>query len=121
MSDNHFARDVIDRMLDSETERHIAEQKAALAAHPDWAEGHLHLGLLYRIHRTLRDAAKRELLRALELKPGLAEAHIAIGEIYLAEGDFARAREHAGFAAQLGNPRLLQQIERHAPPQEPHT
>src|ERR1051325_10468286 len=109
-----FTRKVVDQMLDAETERHIAEQKAALEAAPDWAEGHLHLGLLYRIHRQFRDDAMRELLRALELKPSLAEAHIALGEIYIAEGDFPRARELAEYAAQFGNSRLLEQIERHS-------
>ena len=101
-------------MLDAETERHIAEQKAALAAQPDWAEGHLYLALLYRVHRTLHVEAKHELLRALELKPSLAEAHIALGEIYLAESDFTRAREQAEYAAQFGNRRLLEQMQRHA-------
>src|SRR5215472_8055447 len=96
-----FTRKVVDQMLDAETERHIDEQKAALEARPDWAEGHLHLAQLYRVHRTLCAQAKRELLRALELKPSLAEAHIALGEIYLAEGDFDRAREHAQYAARF--------------------
>ena len=73
----------------------------------------MHLALLYRIHRRLRDEAKRELLRALELKPSLAEAHIALGEIYIAEGDIARARKHAEYAAQFGNGRLLEQMERY--------
>jgi tetratricopeptide (TPR) repeat protein len=108
-----FTRQILNQMLDTETERHIAEQKAALEAQPDWAEGHLHLAQLYRVHRTLRAQAKPELLRALELKPSLAEAHIALGEIYLAEGDLIRAREHAEYAAQFGNPRLLEQIERY--------
>lgn len=103
-------------MLDAETERHIAEQQAALAANPDWAEGHLHLALLYRIHHSRREDARHELLRALELKPGLAEAHIALGEIYLSEGDGARAHIHAKYAAQFGNSRLLDQMDRHQSP-----
>ena len=109
-----FTRKVVDQMLDSETERHIAEQKAALEARPDWAEGHLRLAQLYRVHRTLRAQAKGELLCALELKPSLAEAHIGLGEIYLAEGDYSRAREHAEYAARFGNGRLLEQMDRHS-------
>src|SRR5947209_5407843 len=109
-----FTRQVVSEMLDAETERHIAEQKAAVAANPDWAEGHLHLALLYRIHFSRRNDAKQELLRALELKPSLAEAHIALGEFYIAEGDVSRAREHAKYAAHFGNPRLLEQMERHS-------
>src|SRR5437588_1236491 len=113
MTNKSFSREVADQMLDAETERHIAEQKAALEATPDWAEGHLHLAMLYRIHRTLRDEAKRELLRALELKPSLAAAHLALGEIYIAEGDVTRGREHAEYAAQFGNRRLLDQMNRY--------
>lgn len=76
--DKPFFRQVAERMLDADTERHIAEQRAAL-----------------------------------ELKPSLAEAHIALGEIYLAEDDLGRARQHAEFAARFGNPRLLEQMERY--------
>lgn len=109
-----FAREVIDHMLDAETERHIAEQQAELEQNPDWAEGHYHLAQLYRVHYGRRQEAKRELLRALELKPALADAHVALGEIYVAEGDSERAAEHARYAAQFGNPRLLEQLQRHA-------
>lgn len=108
-----FTRDVIDQMLDAETERHIAAQKSAIENNPDWAEGHYHLAQLYRVHHSRRDDAKRELLRALELKPSLADAHVALGEIYIAEGDLDRATEHARYAAHFGNPRLLDQIFHH--------
>ena len=60
-----------------------------------------------------REEAKHHLLIALEKKPTLADAHIALGEIYIAEGDFDRARVHAEFAAACGNPRLLEQMQRH--------
>ncbi len=109
-----FPREVVDQMLDAETERHIAEQKAALEKDPEWAEGHYHLAQLYRVHHSRRDDAKRDLLRALELKPSLADAHMALGEIYIAEGDLERATEHARYASQFGNSRLLDQISRHS-------
>ncbi len=107
-----FFRSVADDILDAETAKHIAEQKAALEKHPEWAEGHYHLAQLYRVQQRPQDA-KRELLIALEMKPLLAEAHMALGEIYISEGDLDRAREHATIAAQLGNGRLLDQIERY--------
>ena len=107
-----FLRKAADAMLDHETANQIAEQERALQSNPNWAEGHFHLAELLRVqHR--RDDAKRHLLRALETKPSLAEAHIALGEIYIAEGDLARAREHAEYAAQFGNPRLIEQLRRH--------
>src|SRR5438067_9099246 len=113
MSQQPFARKVADQILAAETETQIAEQKAALKRNPNWAEGHYHLGQLYRVHRGCRDDAKRELLTALELKPSLAEAHVALGEIYVTEGDFKRAREHAAYAAQFGDVRLLERLKRY--------
>ena len=111
MPENFFRR-VADSMLDQETADQIAEQERALAQNPEWAEGHYHLAQLLRVqHR--RDDAKLHLLRALELKPALADAHTALGEIYIAEGDLTRAREHAEYAAQFGNGRLLDQMNRH--------
>jgi tetratricopeptide (TPR) repeat protein len=107
-----FLRRVADSMLDRETAEQIAEQERALEQRPDWAEGHYHLAQLLRV-RHRRDEAKRHLLIALENKPSLADAHIALGEIYVSEGDFGRAREHAEYAAQFGKRRLLEQIERH--------
>lgn len=107
-----FARRVMDQMLDGDTERHIAEQKAALEKDPSWAEGHYHLGQLYRV-QFKRDEARVELLRAIELKPSLADAHVALGEMYAADGEMEKAREHAQWAARFGNGRLKEQLERH--------
>jgi len=107
-----FFRRVADDMLDAETSRHIDEQKAALEAHPEWAEGHYHLAQLYRVQQRPIDA-KRELLIALETKPLLADAHQALGEIYIGEGDLERAQEHAQIAAQLGSGRLLDQLKKY--------
>ena len=109
---NDFARRVMDQMLDGDTERHIAEQKAALAKNPTWAEGHYHLGQLYRVQGK-RAEARMELLEALELKPSLADAHVALGEMYAADGDMEKAREHGEYGAQFGNNRLKEQLERY--------
>ena len=108
-----FFRRVADEMLDNETARHIAEQEAAIANNPEWAEGYYHLAQLLRVQQKPLEA-KRQLLIALEKKPLLADAHVALGEIYISEGNFERAREHAEIAAQLGKQRLLEQIERNS-------
>jgi len=108
-----FIRRVLDDMLDNETARQIQEQQTALAAYPEWAEGHFHLAQLYRVQQRAEDA-KRELLMALEKKPLLADAHLALGEIYISEGDIDKAREHAQIAAQLGSGRLLDQLQRYS-------
>ncbi len=111
MSD--FARRVMDQMLDADTERHIAEQKAALEKNPAWGEGHYHLGQLYRVQGK-RAEARMELLKALELKPSLADAHVALGEMYAAEGEMEKAREHGEYGARFGNGRLKEQLERYS-------
>ncbi|HVP42668.1 MAG TPA: tetratricopeptide repeat protein [Terriglobales bacterium] len=108
-----FARRVMDQMLEADTERHIAEQKAALSKDPNWAEGHYHLGQLYRV-QSKREEARLELLRALQLKPSLADAHVALGEMYAADGEMEKAREHAEYAARFGNRRLKEQLERYS-------
>jgi tetratricopeptide (TPR) repeat protein len=106
-----FFRRVADEMLDNETARQIAEQEDAIAQNPDWSEGYYHLAQLLRVQQKPLEA-KRQLLIALEKKPVLTDAHIALGELLIAEGEFDRAREHAEIAAQLGNRRLLEQMER---------
>lgn len=108
-----FARRVINEMLDAETARQVAEQELAVTANPEWAEGYYQLAQLYRVHHYQQDKAKGLLLTAIEKKPSLAQAHIALGEIYIAEGDVERAREHAEFAARFGDPRLLEQMKRY--------
>ncbi len=110
--DDSFFRRIADEALDDETARQIAEQQRAIEQNPDWAEGYYHLAQLLRVQHK-PDDAKRHLLTALEKKPTLADAHIALGEIYIAEGDFDRARVHAEFAAACGNSRLLEQLRRH--------
>jgi tetratricopeptide (TPR) repeat protein len=115
MTSKPFFRRVADEMLDNETARQIAEQQEAIATNPDWAEGYYHLAQLLRVQQKPIEA-KRQLLVALEKKPFLSDAHIALGEILITEGEFDRAREHAEIAAQLGNTRLLEQIERNRCP-----
>jgi tetratricopeptide (TPR) repeat protein len=106
-----FFRRVADEMLDNETARQITEQEEAIVRNPDWAEGYYHLAQLLRVQQKALEA-KRQLLIALEKKPLLADAHIALGEILITEGEFDRAREHAEIAAQLGKGRLLEQMKR---------
>jgi tetratricopeptide (TPR) repeat protein len=114
MSDDFFRR-IADQALDDETSKQIAEQQRAIEQNPDWAEGYYHLAQLLRVQHQ-RALAKHNLLIALEKKPALADAHVALGEIYIVEGDLDRARVHAEFAAACGNSRLLEQMTRHNAP-----
>lgn len=115
MADDSLLRQVADHALDADTAAHIAERQHALEQNPDWAEGHYHLALLYRVQHKVAEA-KRHLLIALEKKPTLADAHVALGEIYVVEDDLERARVHAEFAASCGNRQLLEQINRYRRP-----
>ncbi|HMK29947.1 MAG TPA: hypothetical protein VK473_09715 [Terriglobales bacterium] len=107
-----FFRQVANEILDGETASQIAEQRAALEKNPEWAVGYYHLAQLLRVCQQPVEA-KKNLLTALEKEPLLADAHLALGEIYVAEDDLERARQHAEIAAQLGKPRLLEQMKRH--------
>jgi cytochrome c-type biogenesis protein CcmH/NrfG len=111
-SNDSFFRRIADDTLDDETSKQIAEQRRTVEQNPEWAEGYYHLAQLLRVQHK-REEAKRHLLIALEIKPTLAEAHLALGEIYIAEDDLDRARVHAEFAAACGNSRLLEQMNRH--------
>ncbi len=111
MSD-FFRKELVEFALDYETERHIAEQKAALEANPAWARGYLNLGLLYQT-QLKQNLALEYFLRALSLDPKLADAHVAAGQVYAVRGDYAKAWEHGRAAAACGNRRLLDLLERY--------
>ena len=110
---NAFLRkQLVEFALDYETERHIAEQKAALQANPAWARGYLNLGLLYQT-QSKQDLALEHFLKALSLDPRLADAHVAAGQVYAVRGEYDKAWEHAHLAAAFGNRRLLELLERY--------
>ena len=115
-----FWEGVLDSALAQETEKHIAEQQAALAARPDDPRPCFHLGLLY--HMQGKTAAAIEMFeRALALDPDFALAHEHLGQIYAVQGDYARARAHAREAAARGHTALLEMLDRYSrrtPPAE---
>ena len=107
-----FWEGVFDHALGEETDRHIAEQKAAAAANPLDPRPYFHLGLLYNMQGK-RESAQEMLDRALALDPTFAEAHEAAGQIYAVLGDYRRAWAHAQEAAAHGKTRLLEQLRRY--------
>lgn len=111
MSD-FFRKQLVEFALDYETERYVAEQKAALEANPAWARGHLNLGLLYQT-QLKQDLALAHFLKALSLDPELADAHVAAGQVYAVRGEYEKAWEHARAAAGFGNRRLMELLERY--------
>ena len=110
--DEIWREEVIGFALDHDTERHVAEQKAAIAANPEDARSYLNLGLLYQIQYK-QDLAVEYFLKALSLDPRLAAAHVSLGRVYAVRGETEKAWQHARVAAAMGNNQLLEQLERY--------
>jgi tetratricopeptide (TPR) repeat protein len=112
----------------------IRELKAILASDPRSAEGHLLLGIAYRMQGApeLLGEAKAELRQALALNPGYVPARYYLAQLYLQVGRAERAKEemeaalvqapnHPQFLAllgeaerQLGNPGRSLELNREA-------
>lgn len=88
----------------------VRELKAILAIDPRVAEGHMYLGMAYRMlgSEELIGEAKAELVQALSLKPELVPARFILAQLYLDLGRAATAREtlNAGLAQHPGQPQL---------------
>ncbi len=107
-----FRKEVIEPALDDETERHIREQQEAIEANPAAARPHHNLGVLYRLQgRTAQ--AQEQFQEALSLDPHSAESHIELGQMCVIGEDYQAAWFHAKEAARLGDPQLLQLLERY--------
>ena len=61
----------------------------------------LELGKLY-LTSGRPDEAKKQLITAVQVNPGLAESHYYLGAVFLREGDYDRARFAAKTAQSLG-------------------
>jgi tetratricopeptide (TPR) repeat protein len=89
----------------------IKEIKAILAVDPAVAEGHLLLGMAYRMQGSgdLTGEAKAEFVQALTLKPDLVPARMYLAQLYLDLGRAGSAAEtlNAGLAAEPGRTELL--------------
>jgi cytochrome c-type biogenesis protein CcmH/NrfG len=112
----------------------IRQLTAILAADPGLAEGHMFLGIAYRVQGSpdLMGEAVAELRQALALNPSLALARMTLAHIYLDLARADRAREELAIAReqspghlqilamsgeaerQLGNPRLAVELTRQA-------
>lgn len=88
----------------------VQELKAILAIEPRLAEGHMLLGMAYRMQNPaeLAAEARAELIQALDLKPDLLTARFLLAQIYLEMGRGSSARDalEAGLRLQPGQPQL---------------
>jgi tetratricopeptide (TPR) repeat protein len=108
-----WRREVVDFALDQETRRHMEEQLAWIAREPGNAKPYYHLAQFYRISGK-QDEALGLLLEAVRLDAAHAEAHVSLAEIYAIRGDYDAAWRHARTAAEHGERRAVEMLERHA-------
>ena len=95
----------------TDADEYIAGQRAALALNPDCGTTRYNLAVAL-LGQQKFDEAEKELLEAIDNSPGLAEAYVALGGVYLQRGDLDRSLSYnqqavkirPGFAEGHGNP-----------------
>ncbi len=104
---------VIQPALDRDVNAARAEQRAILERDPGNAPAHFALGTLSHFQGQT-DAAIDFFLRAIKLDPAYAAPHASLGRIYAVQGLYDLAWQHAREAERLGDPSLVQQLERYS-------
>ncbi|MBM3812583.1 MAG: tetratricopeptide repeat protein [Acidimicrobiia bacterium] len=107
-----WRKEVIEPALDEETRKHVAEQKAWIAAYPEDARPYHNLALLYRMQGRQEEALGL-LLEAVRLDAGHAAAHVALCEIYAVKADTRAAWRHARLAERAGVGAAVELLRRH--------
>ena len=107
-----WKKEVIDFALDHETRRHVEEQRAWIAREPGNAVPYANLAQLYRMENR-QDEALALLLEAVRLQEDFAAAHVSLCEIYAVRGDYRAAWRHARKAADSGDARGAELLQRH--------
>jgi tetratricopeptide (TPR) repeat protein len=113
---------IIQPALDADITTAVGEQKELLRADPSNPGPYFALGTLAYFHGDT-ETAIQFFLKALELDPAYAAPHASLGRIYVVQGKYELAWRHAREAERLGDPSLVQQLERYpnvGPPQEKH-
>lgn len=104
--------ELVDHALDDETLKHEREQMEWIAREPGNALPYYHLAQLRRM-QWKQDDGLALLLEAIRLDPVLADAHVALAEIYAVRADYPAAWRHARIAEANGNPRGFELLMRH--------
>jgi tetratricopeptide (TPR) repeat protein len=105
-------RKTADLALDHETQQHVREQREWIAREPLNAVPYYNLAQLYRMQWKPQEGLAL-LLEAVRLDPVYADAHAALAEMYAVSGDYRAAWRHAKLAAENGNPRGVEMLNRH--------
>ena len=107
-----WRKEVIGFALDHETRKHMDEQLAWIAREPTNPRPYYHLAQFYRIEGR-QDEALGLLLEAVRLDDTLAEAHVALAEIYAVREDYPAAWRHARRGEEGGDARGVELLRRH--------
>jgi len=83
------------------TDEAIAGYGVCIGLRPDFAWPYYNLGLIYARLNNL-EAARRHLLKAVQLKPDLAQAHADLGTLCFRQGDYSHALQSCSKAIDLG-------------------
>ncbi|HWB87169.1 MAG TPA: hypothetical protein VG675_23700 [Bryobacteraceae bacterium] len=111
-----WRKNVIDFALDQETRGHVEEQCAWIEREPANPLPYYHLAQLCRMmYRP--DEALGLLLEAVRLDDGLADAHVALAEIYAVREDYRAAWQHARAGELHGNARAVELLTRYGVPE----
>jgi Tfp pilus assembly protein PilF len=111
-----FRREVIDFALDYETRKLAREQLEWIAREPENARPYYQLALIYRMQYE-QERALGLLLEAVRLDPGMAEAHLALTEIYAVRGEETAAWRHARLAEANGKKEGVALLQRYQVPE----
>src|SRR5689334_100956 len=96
-----WRRQVIDYALDYETRLQMEQQRAWIEREPANPRPYYQLAQFYRMNGKTSEALGL-LLEAVRLDGALAEAHIALAEMYAVAGDYEAAWRHARAAERNG-------------------
>jgi tetratricopeptide (TPR) repeat protein len=106
-----WRKEVIDFVLDRETQTAIEEQRAWILREPTNPKPYYHLAQLYRV-AFKPDEALGLLLEAVRLDPDFALAQASLAEIYVLRDDYPSAWRHARLAEANGVPRVMEMLTR---------
>jgi tetratricopeptide (TPR) repeat protein len=103
---------VIQPALDADFNTTVEEQRELLRKDPSNPHAYFALGTLVHF-RGDTEAAIPFFLKAIELDAAYAAPHASLGRIYAVKGSYDLAWLHAREAERLGDPSLVQQLERY--------
>ena len=112
-----WRNEVIDPMLDEQTQREIDEQMAWIAREPDQADPYVNLAALYRM-KNRGDEALGLLLEAVRLNPAHPGANLGLCEVYSVSRDYAAAWRHGRAAEAAGDPAGVELLTRYQVPEK---